>query len=90
VARRGGHAWRHRARKHADALEAADALVVIASEHARNEKSVSEDVKHVFSNRRFKDKLVTVYDADAKESGAVPWALKKLRHVELGDAASHD
>lgn len=80
------------AEKYGQALEEADALVVILSTYSADDSSISKDLKYAISNRKFKDKLITVYrdDPNVINRKDLPWAIKKARNVEIDDYPNSD
>ena len=80
------------AEKYGQALEEADALVVILSKYSADDSSISKDLKYAISNRKFKDRLVTIYrdNPEIINRTDLPWSIKKARHVEIDNYPSRD
>lgn len=77
-----GENW---AKKVGEALEEADALVVILSADSEGRKNMRREISFAMGNKRFKNKLIPVYRGDRKnidESG-IPWALKERVGIHL-------
>lgn len=84
-----GENW---AEKYGQALEEADALVVILSRYSVDDSSISKDLKYAISNRKFKNRLITIYRSDPEiiNRKDLPWAIKKARHVKIDDYPNLD
>ena len=80
------------AEKYGQALEEADALVVILSKYSADDSSISKDLKYAISNRKFKDRLVTIYRDNPERINRtdLPWSIKKARHVEIDNYPNRD
>lgn len=68
------------ARRVADAIERADAMVVIGSEDAGKSHSVLWEVNFALGSPKYKNRLITVLmDKDAE----IPWILNRLPVIHL-------
>lgn len=77
-----GENW---AKKVGEALEAADALVVILSPDAGKMQSIGREISFAMGNKRFKNRLIPIYRGDKSkiDTDHIPWALKEREGINL-------
>jgi pyruvate/2-oxoacid:ferredoxin oxidoreductase beta subunit len=77
-----GENW---AKKVGEALEEADALVVILSPGSEGMKSMKREISFAMGNKRFKNRLVPLYRGNKSEikEDVIPWSLKEKRGIHL-------
>ena len=74
------------AAKHAEALDNAEAMVVLLSAAALQSQEVMADLSFALGQRGYKGRLVPVVTSpkDVQGSLEIPWILKRMDTVELG------
>lgn len=77
-----GENW---AKKVGEALDEADALVVILSPGSEDMQSIKREISFAMGNKRFKNKIVPVYRGDKTEieEDIIPWSLRGKVGVSL-------
>lgn len=78
------------AEKYGQALENADAMVVIVSRASEQDSNLIRDISFAISEKQFKNRLIPLYsDRPSKmNTNALPWPLKKMSAVVLPDYSS--
>lgn len=84
-----GENW---AKKVGEALEEADALVVILSSDSEGRQNMRREISFAMGNKRFKNKLIPVYRGDKKkiEESGIPWALKERLGIHLNEYSDQE
>jgi hypothetical protein len=79
-----GENW---AEKVAQALREAEAMVVLLTPDALNSNWVQRDIDYALSEKRFRDRLVTVLAGPPEKlpEDKIPWILRRLKFVNLTD-----
>lgn len=78
------------AEKYGEALESADAVVLMISSTSTDKGNLSNDIEYAFSKRKFKNRLIPVFlDGPSNlDLEGLPWALQHIESVNLNDYAS--
>jgi len=75
------------AEKVAQALREAEAMVVLLTPDALNSNWVQHDIDYALSERRFRNRLVTVLAGPSEKlpEDKIPWILRRLKFINLAD-----
>ena len=72
----------NRAAALAEALQAADAMVMLVTPHSVESNMVQSELSYALGKKSFKGRLVPVYAAEM-EGSKVPWILKEIEGIDL-------
>ncbi len=73
------------AEKVSEALNAAQAMVVLLTPDALHSSSVRREIEFALGNENFRQRLITVLVGDARTTSteSLPWILRRLRTIRL-------
>src|ERR1041384_7480725 len=79
------------AEKTSEGLKESDAMVVLLTPNSLESEAVQNNISYALGDKSFSQRVIPVLVGDVEKSASdrIPWILKRLKPVSLGDSATN-